>query len=237
MECFSKEGIVLSDLQVRQLNRFYEMLVEKNKVMNLTGITEYEDVVIKHFLDSCMLKKAEDAGDISLENDGNGVKMIDVGTGAGFPGVPLLIAGPSLQVTLFDAVNKKLDFLRFLLHELDLQANVVHIRAEEAGRLPEYREKFDFVTARAVAQLRVLSEYCLPLVRVGGSFLSMKGSISEEEKTNGLAAFQKLGSHVYDDIFYNIHNGDERNLIIAKKVSHVSSKYPRNMGQIAKKPL
>ena len=120
---------------------------------------------------------------------------------------------------------------------MGLNANVVHIRAEEAGRLPEYREKFDFVAARAVAQLRILSEYCLPLVKVGGKFVSLKGDISEEEKVNGIAAFKKLNSELYDDIHYNIHNGDLRNIIIAKKISQVPPKYPRNMGQISKKPL
>ena len=127
--------------------------------------------------------------------------------------------------------------LEYLLDTLGLKADVVHIRAEDAGRKDEYREHFDFVTARAVAQLRVLSEFCLPLVKVGGKFVSMKGDISEEEKTFGIAAFKKLNSELYDDIHYNIHNGDARNIIIAKKTSQISPKYPRNMGQISKKPL
>lgn len=229
LQCAAEFDLSLSDEMIDRFDRYAAELISYNQKVNLTAITDPDEIVVKHFADSLALLHF-----VSFQENNT---LADVGTGAGFPGVPLLIAGPSLQVTLFDAVNKKLDFLRFLLHELDLQANVVHIRAEEAGRLPEYREQFDFVTARAVAQLRILSEYCLPLVRVGGSFLSMKGSISDEEKTNGLAAFQKLGAQVYDDVFYHIHNGDERNLIIAKKVSRVSSKYPRNMGQIAKKPL
>ena len=142
-----------------------------------------------------------------------------------------------ISFVIFDAVNKKLEFIRHLVNELGLKADIVHIRAEDAGKMPEYREKFDYVTARAVAQLRILSEFCIPLVKVGGKFVSMKGSISEEEKVNGISAFSKLGTQLYDDIIYNIHNGDERNIIIGKKISQVSSKYPRNMGQISKKPL
>lgn len=229
LQCAAEFECSLNEETLDKFDRYAAELIAYNQKVNLTAITDPDEIVVKHFADSLALLHF-----VSFQKNDT---VADVGTGAGFPGVPLLIAGPSLQVTLFDAVNKKLEFLRYLIRELDLQADIVHIRAEEAGRLPEYREQFDFVTARAVAQLRILSEYCLPLVRVGGSFLSMKGSISDEEKTNGLATFQKLGAQVYDDVFYHIHNGDERNLIIAKKVSHVSSKYPRNMGQIAKKPL
>ena len=229
LQCAAEFECSLNEEALDKFDRYAAELIAYNQKVNLTAITDPDEIVVKHFADSLALLHF-----VSFQKNDT---VADVGTGAGFPGVPLLIAGPSLQVTLFDAVNKKLEFLRYLIRELDLQADIVHIRAEEAGRLPEYREQFDFVTARAVAQLRILSEYCLPLVRIGGSFLSMKGSISDEEKTNGLAAFQKLGAQVYDDVFYHIHNGDERNLIIAKKVSHVSSKYPRNMGQIAKKPL
>ena len=229
LQCAAEFECSLNEETLNKFDRYAAELIAYNQKVNLTAITDPDEIVVKHFADSLALLHF-----VSFQKNNT---VADVGTGAGFPGVPLLIAGPSLQVTLFDAVNKKLEFLRYLIRELDLQADIVHIRAEEAGRLPEYREQFDFVTARAVAQLRILSEYCLPLVRVGGSFLSMKGSISDEEKTNGLAAFQKLGAQVYDDVFYHIHNGDERNLIIAKKVSHLSPKYPRNMGQIAKKPL
>lgn len=229
LQCAADFGLTLTGEMLDRFDTYAKELVSYNEKVNITAITDPDEIVMKHFGDSLALLHF-----VSFQKNN---RIADVGTGAGFPGVPLLIAGPSLQVTLFDAVNKKLEFLRFLLRELGLEANVVHIRAEDAGRMPEYRETFDFVTARAVAQLRILSEYCLPLVRVGGSFLSMKGTISEEEKTNGFSAFQKLGAQLYDDIFYHIHNGDERNLILAKKVSHVSPKYPRNMGQIAKKPL
>lgn len=222
-------NVDLSDETIDKFDTYAYELVKYNEKVNLTAITEPDEIVIKHFADSLAFFKYS-----GIES---GNKFADVGTGAGFPGVPVLITGNDIQVTLFDAVNKKLDFIRYLLNELDLHADIVHIRAEEAGKMPEYREKFDFVTARAVAQLRILSEFCLPLVKVGGKFVSMKGDISEEEKVNGISAFRKLGAELYDDIHYNIHNGDARNIIIAKKISQISSKYPRNMGQISKKPL
>ena len=221
--------VKLTDEQILKFDTYAKDLVDYNEKVNLTAITDPDDIVEKHFADSLAL--------IKYAPDGLKGKLADVGTGAGFPGMPLLITCPDLSVTFFDAVNKKLDFIRFVLKDIGLNADVIHARAEDAGRAPEYREKFDFVTARAVAQLRVLSEFCVPLVKVGGYFISMKGSISEEEKTTGFAALEKLGAKVNDDIFYNIHNGDERNIIISKKISQISPKYPRNMSQISKKPL
>ena len=222
-------SVELTGNQIDMFDKYASMLVDYNQKVNLTAITDPDEIVIKHFSDSlavCKYAPCELKG-----------KLADVGTGAGFPGMPLLIVSPGLKVTFFDAVNKKLDFIRYVVNELGLDADVIHSRAEDAGRSPEYREKFDFATARAVAQLRILSEFCLPLVKVGGYFISMKGTISEEEKTFGTAAFNKVGAELYDDIFYSIYNGDERNIIISKKVSQISSKYPRNMGQISKKPL
>lgn len=227
--CAEEFGVNLSDDAVMKFDTYASELINYNEKVNLTAITQPDDIVIKHFADSLAF--------IKYSGIKKGNSFVDVGTGAGFPGVPVLIAADGVKVSLFDAVNKKLEFIRSLVSHLGLDADIVHIRAEEAGKMPEYREKFDFVTARAVAQLRVLSEFCIPLVKVNGKFVSMKGSISEEEKLNGIAAFSKLGSELYDDIVYNIHNGDERNIIIAKKISHVSPKYPRNMGQISKKPL
>lgn len=227
--CANEFSIDLSEDKIDKFDKYAQELVSYNEKVNLTAITDPDDIVIKHFADSLAF--------IRYSEIESGNTFADVGTGAGFPGVPVLIAADNINVTLFDAVNKKLEFIRYLLSELDLNANVIHIRAEEAGKMPEYREKFDFVTARAVAQLRVLSEFCLPLVKVGGKFVSMKGDISEEEKVNGITAFKKLSAELYDDIHYNIHNGDSRNIIIAKKISHISPKYPRNMGQISKKPL
>lgn len=224
-----KFGIELNDDQIYKFDAYSRMLVDYNEKVNLTAITDPDEIVIKHLADSlAVLKYAP------CELKGS---LADVGTGAGFPGMPLLISAPELNVTFFDAVNKKLDFIRFVTSELNLSADIIHTRAEDAGKSNEYREKFDFVTARAVAQLRILSEFCLPLVKVGGYFISMKGTISEEEKSFGIAAFNKVGAELYDDIFYTIHNGDERNIIIAKKISQISLKYPRNMSQISKKPL
>lgn len=219
----------LSSEEIERFDIYAKELVKCNQKVNLTAITDPDDIVIKHFADSLALLKFFP---ISSKTS-----FADVGTGAGFPGIPMLIVNPSLFLTLFDAVNKKLEFIRFLLNQLDLSAEVVHMRAEDAGKTPEYREKFDFVSARAVAELRILSEFCLPLVKKNGYFLSMKGAISIEEKQFGYASFEKLGAKLYDDIFYHIPNGDERNLIIAKKISHLSPKYPRNMSQISKKPL
>lgn len=222
-------GVELSDEQIIMFDNYAKTLFSYNQKVNLTAITEPDDIVVKHFADSMALIKYS-----PCELKGT---LADVGTGAGFPGMPLLICCPGLKVTFFDAVNKKLDFIRLVLSELGLDADVIHSRAEDAGKLPQYREQFDFATARAVAQLRILSEFCIPLIKKGGFFISMKGSVSEEEKTFGISAFKKVGAELYDDIFYNIHNGDDRNIIIAKKVSHISSKYPRNMSQISKKPL
>ena len=222
-------GVDITDEIAEKFDIYARELVAYNEKVNLTAITQPDDIVVKHFSDSLAFFKYSGVK--------KGDSVADVGCGAGFPSVPILIAGDELKVTMFDAVNKKLDFIRYLLSQLGLEANVIHARAEEAGKNPEYRENFDFVTARAVAQLRILSEFCLPLVKVGGKFVSMKGDISEEEKVAGIAAFKKLNSELYDDIHYNIHNGDARNIIIAKKVSQISSKYPRNMGQISKKPL
>lgn len=229
VECAADFDIVLSDEAIFRFDEYAQKLVDYNEKVNLTAITSPDDIVMKHFADSLAL--------FHFSKIKSGDTIADVGTGAGFPSVPLLINCPELKITMFDAVNKKLDFIRFILSELGLNANVVHIRAEEAGKKQEYREKFDYVTARAVAELRVLSEFCLPLVKPGGFFLSMKGAVSEEEKQNGFTACEKLGAKVYDDIFYHIHNGDQRNLIVIKKISQLSSKYPRNMSQISKKPL
>lgn len=222
-------GVDITDEIADKFDIYARELVAYNEKVNLTAITQPDDIVVKHFSDSLAFFKCSGVK--------KGDSVADVGCGAGFPSVPILIAGDELKVTMFDAVNKKLDFIRYLLSQLGLEANVIHARAEEAGKNPEYRENFDFVTARAVAQLRILSEFCLPLVKVGGKFVSMKGDISEEEKVAGIAAFKKLNSELYEDIHYNIYNGDARNIIIAKKVSQISSKYPRNMGQISKKPL
>ena len=229
INCSKEFGVNLNDEAIDRFDIYAKELVEYNKKVNLTSITEPDDIVIKHFADSIALLKFSDINSNSL--------IADVGTGAGFPSVPILIVLPKVRITMFEAVNKKLEFIRYILSVLGLNAETVHMRAEEAGQNGKYREKFDFVTARAVAQLRILSEFCIPLLKTSGYFLSMKGIISDDERKSGYESFNKLNSELYDNIFYSIHNGDKRNLIIAKKISHNPSKYPRNMSQISKKPL
>jgi len=222
-------GVDLTPEAVLQFDTYARLLVEYNEKVNLTAITDPDSIVVKHFADSLALLKYVDFLP--------GSYVADVGTGAGFPGTALLIARNDIKLTLFDSVNKKLDFIRFALSSLGLNADVVHIRAEEAGRLPAYREHFDVVTARAVAQLRVLCEYCVPLVKVGGVFAPMKGDMSDDEVTAGFSALKNIGINDYERFSYNIPTGDIRNIIYAKKISHTSPKYPRPTAQISKKPL
>ena len=222
-------GISLSETAVERFDAYAKILVDYNEKVNLTAITAPDDIVNKHFVDSLYLIKFTDIK--------GSMKLCDVGTGAGFPGVALLIAEPSLIVTLFDSVNKKLDFIRFLTKELDLSAEIVTVRAEEAGRKIQYREKFDVVTARAVAQLNILSEYCIPLVKKGGIFAPLKAVLSPEEEQRGYCAAGNLGAKVERKELYSIPDGSEREIVIFRKESATPPKYPRNAAQISKKPL
>lgn len=208
---------------------YARLLKEYNEKVNLTAITDPDGIVVRHFIDSLFLMKY-----VELKE---GMMLCDVGTGAGFPGAALLIAEPGLKVTLFDSVNKKLDFIRFLLSELGLEAEIVTSRAEDAGKNPAYREQFDVVTARAVAQLCLLAEYCVPLVKVGGLFAPLKAPLSEEEMQKGCSAVSLLGAKKRKTIRYTIPDGSEREILLCEKISATGSKYPRNAAQIAKKPL
>lgn len=221
-------SVKLDDTALSRFEQFEILLLEKNKVMNLTAITQPDEVVIKHFWDSLTVLGAVDIP--------QGASVIDVGTGGGFPGIPLLIARPDIKLTMLDSTRKKLDFIDFALQELSLTAATVHARAEEAGQ-GELRESFDFAVSRAVASLNVLSEYCLPFVAPGGTFCAMKGSKGSEELTEAEGAVRLLGGEVSEKKLLRLEYLGERTLISIKKISHTPTKYPRPSAQISKKPL
>ncbi|MBP3327659.1 MAG: 16S rRNA (guanine(527)-N(7))-methyltransferase RsmG [Clostridia bacterium] len=222
-------GIELSSESLDRFDKYAEMLVETNKTLNLTAITEPDEIVTKHFCDCLSLLK-----EVEIPQ---GAKLIDVGTGAGFPGVVLLIARPDLKITLMDSTNKRLVFVQSVVDALGLKANVVHSRAEEAGKNPAFREKYDFVTARAVANMQTLSEYCLPLLKVGGLFAAMKGAKASDELSVAKGAIKILGGQVHSAKEFNLFDCGERSILCVKKISQTPSKYPRPSAQIAKKPL
>ncbi len=196
--------------------------------MNLTAITQPRDIVIKHFLDSILALKAIDLP--------QGASLVDVGSGAGFPSVPMLILRPDLQLTLLDSLNKRLIFLEALLQELGLTAARLHARAEEAGRGAQ-RARFDCATARAVAQLNKLCEYCLPLVKEGGTFLALKGADGRAEAEAAAKAIRLLGGSLQSIQDYALPDGDKRALVVIQKTSQTPPKYPRPSAQISKAPL
>lgn len=222
-------GIELSSESLDRFDKYAEMLVETNKTLNLTAITEPDEIVTKHFCDCLSLLK-----EVEIPQ---GAKLIDVGTGAGFPGVVLLIARPDLRITLMDSTNKRLMFVQSVVDALGLKANVVHSRAEEAGKNPAFREKYDFVTARAVANMQTLSEYCLPFLKVGGLFAAMKGAKASDELSVAKGAIKILGGQVHSAKEFNLFDCGERSILCVKKISQTPSKYPRPSAQIAKKPL
>ena len=222
--------IVLTDEQVEKLTRYYELLIEWNEKMNLTALTEPEDVALKHFCDSILLLKYAEIPE--------GSSLIDVGTGAGFPSVPVKIVRPDIKLCLLDSLNKRLTFLTEVVNELNLtDVKIVHSRAEDGAKKAELREKFDFATSRAVAQLNVLSEYCLPYVKVGGAFIAMKGKYSEEEISNAKSAIKLLGGKTVKVDTYNLADTSERTIININKLSSTDKKYPRTSAKIKSKPL
>ena len=225
-------NIELNNTQLAQLETYYEMLVEKNKVMNLTAITEYEDVLKKHFLDSLALSQL-------MNLSGKKFKLLDMGTGAGFPGIPLKIAFPELEVTLMDSLNKRIVFLQDVISELGLTGiTAVHGRAEEAALKPEYRERFDFCVSRAVARLVSLSEFCIPFVKQGGYFIPYKSGEIKEELLEAKFAIRELGCEYRKTYEYQLPNSDiERTLIQIEKFKQTSKKYPRGGGKPLKQPL
>lgn len=224
-------GIKLSEHQVEQFIKYYELLVEWNSFMNLTGITEYEEVVIKHFVDSLSLVKA-----IDLKQE---LSLIDIGTGAGFPGIPLKIAFPNLKVTLLDSLNKRIKFLDEVIGQLGLNGiDTIHGRAEEYAKPDVLREKYDVCVSRAVANLSTLSEYCLPFVRLDGSFISYKSEKLSEELETAKKAIFVLGGKFDKQIDFNLAEGNiYRNLVVIKKVQKTPKQYPRKAGTASKSPI
>ena len=228
-EYLEKSGLSLDGTALDRLEKYAAAVAEKNKVMNLTAITEPHEFTVKHVIDSLSLLTAVDIRP--------GSKVMDVGTGGGFPGMVLLIAQPEIRLTLLDSTRKKLDFINETAQSLGLSPEILHMRAEEGGKMPEYREKFDLVTARAVSNLRDLSEYCLPFVRVGGLFAAMKGANAEEELKDAKAAVKLLGGRISGIKSLILEDAGERNIIIIEKISHTATKYPRPSAQIAKNPI
>lgn len=229
-----KIGIKLNDLQVQQFIDYYNILIEWNSFMNLTGITEYEEVVIKHFIDSLAIVKAFDKIDFLQNSD---FSIIDVGTGAGFPGIPLKIAFPDLKITLLDSLKKRINFLDEVINNLGLK-NIysIHGRAEDYAKIPDYREKFDLCVSRAVANLAVLSEYCLPFVKLGGKFIPYKSEKISSELSEAHNAIAVLGGKFVKQVDYQLYD-NYRNFIVIEKVGEVPLKYPRKSSQINKSPL
>lgn len=223
--------IVLSEEQLQQFLSYYEMLIEKNKVMNLTAITEKEEVIDKHFIDSISLNKAMDVTKL--------LKILDLGTGAGFPGIPLKIAYPNLEITLLDSLNKRIKFLDEVIEALGLEGIVtIHGRAEDYAKQASYREQFDICVSRAVANLATLSEYCLPYVKEGGCFISYKSGSVEEELEQSKKAIFELGGKVKEVIAFTLPETDiERTFVVIEKVRKTPKKYPRKAGLPSKEPI
>lgn len=222
-----QSGIELDQTALDRFDIYAELLVEWNGKMNLTAITEPEEIEVKHFLDCLMLPKYFD-----LDNTKT---VIDVGAGAGFPSVPLLIYNPDLCLTMMDAINKRLTFLDTAIHAIGLEANLVHARAEDSGQDKNYREMFDLATARAVAPMNVLAEYCLPFVKVGGYFVALKGSNDDTEQAQD--AIATLGGEVVSNVSYKLNGTEPRSIVVVKKISQTPTQFPRKAKKISAKPL
>lgn len=221
--------INVSNVQAQCFQQYMELLVEWNEKINLTAITESHDVAIKHFLDSILLLNYLKISDKS--------KLIDVGTGAGFPGLPLKIMNPGMQLTLLDGLNKRLVFLQDVLTKLNLNVELVHARAEEGGRQSKYRGQFDFATARAVAPLNLLCEYCLPFLKMGGTFVAMKGPQSSDELDSAKNAIKLLGCELSAVEEFTLPGGDGRSLVLITRTNMIPALYPRHGAKITKNPL
>lgn len=222
-----QNGILLDDVMLERFDTYARLLVEWNEKMNLTAITEPKEIELKHFLDSLMLIKYFDLQNVS--------KAIDVGAGAGFPSMPILIYKPEIQFTLLDSLNKRLTFLSTVNSELGLDAKLVHSRAEVSGQEENYREKFDLATARAVAPMNVLSEYCIPFVKEGGAFVALKGSNDDVSEASN--AIEVLGGRLESNISYELGGTEPRTIAVVRKISQTPTQYPRKSKKISTKPL
>ena len=222
--------ITLTENQYEQFQKYFELLAEWNEKMNLTAITDESGVALKHFADSLSLLNFVDIPQNS--------SLADVGTGAVFPGVVLKIARPDIKLTLIDSLNKRLVFLGEVCAQLGIEAELIHSRAEDGARDEKLRENFDFAVSRAVARMNVLSEYCLPYVKVGGAFCAMKGAQANEEFKESLNAINTLGGKLEKKYFFELpENGGERAIAVVRKVKNTPQKYPRQSGKIKAKAL
>lgn len=230
-DSLKKLNISIDEDQKSKFSKYYSLLLEKNKVMNLTRITDEEEIITKHFVDSLMIAKVVDVEKVE--------SLIDVGTGAGFPGIPIKIMWPEIKVTLLDSLDKRVGFLQEVIEELDLEgAKAIHGRAEDFGQDDNYREKFDLCASRAVADLSVLSEYCIPFVKEQGEFISYKADGSEEEIHNAKNAIEALGGSLERIATETIPGTDiKRQFAVIRKIEKTDSKYPRKAGKPSKKPL
>lgn len=222
-------GVELTAPQVAKLRRYGELLIEWNEKINLTAITAPEEIEVKHFLDSLLLIAAAEVK--------SGASMIDVGTGAGFPSLPCKIARDDICLTMLDSLNKRIAFLNAVCAEVGVSAAAIHARAEDGGHSKALREQFDIATARAVANLRELAEYCLPFVKVGGVFAALKGGDVDDELSGAKPAIKLLGGRAEDIKKYTLPDGSRRSIVIIRKISQTPPKYPRPPAKISKNPL
>ncbi len=222
-------NIEINDEQIEKFDLYMKLLLEWNEKINLTAITEKDDIILKHFVDSLTILKYVDESD----------KIIDIGTGAGFPGIPIKIMNEETNITLLDSLNKRINFLNIVINELKLDNIVaIHGRAEELARNKAHREKYDVAVSRAVANLSTLTEYMLPFIKVGGKCICMKGANVKEEIDKAKNAIKKLGGQIeIVDNFYLSENDNERNIVIIKKIKETEPKYPRKAGIPSKEPL
>ena len=225
IEQFAAAGIEISEEQAEKYVRLCDFMVEYNQNVNLTAITEFSEVVLKHFVDSVL--------PFTMVEIKQGASFIDVGTGAGFPSIPLLIFRPDLKGTLCDSLQKRCTYLELACEKIGVKAEIIHARSEELGR--KRRECFDFATARAVAAMPVLSEYCIPFVKQGGLFVALKSV--NEDVGSAESAIKLLGGKIEKITDYKLPNGDDRRLVLVKKISQTPTKFPRSSANISKKPL